>query len=116
MSDASPPPTPSSPSPISPSPISTDDVAKVAALACLSLTDDELHAFTGQLQSILEHARDVGELDLEGVPPTAHPYPLRNVVRDDRARPCLDRDEVLAEAPAAEEGMFRVPPVLGEAP
>lgn len=102
--------------PDTPTPISPDDVAKVAGLACLALTADELHAFTGQLQSILEHARDVEELDLEGVPPTAHPYPLRNVVRADEARPCLDRDEVLDQAPAAEEGMFRVPPVLGEGP
>ena len=50
------------------------------------------------------------------MPPTNHPYPLRNVVRPDEVRPCVDRDEVLAEAPAAEAGMFRVPPVLGEAP
>ncbi len=97
-------------------PISRDDVAHVARLARLTLTDDELDTFTGQLASILDHAADVEALDLDDVAPTSHPYPLENVVRPDEVRPCLDRDEVLAEAPSAEDGMFRVPPVLGEAP
>lgn len=99
-----------------PGPITSDDVAHVARLARLTLSDDELETFTGQLASILEHAADVEALDLDDVEPTSHPYPLENVVRPDEVRPCLDRDEVLAEAPSAEEGMFRVPPVLGEAP
>ncbi|HAS10789.1 MAG TPA: Asp-tRNA(Asn)/Glu-tRNA(Gln) amidotransferase GatCAB subunit C [Acidimicrobiaceae bacterium] len=97
-------------------PISRDDVAHVARLARLTLTDDELDTFTSQLASILDHAADVEALDLDDVAPTSHPYPLENVVRPDEVRPCLDRDEVLAEAPSAEDGMFRVPPVLGEAP
>lgn len=97
-------------------PISRDDVAHVARLARLTLTDDELDTFTGQLASILDHAADVEALDLDDVAPTSHPYPLENVVRPDEVRPCLDRDEVLAEAPSGEDGMFRVPPVLGEAP
>ena len=97
-------------------PISRDDVAHVARLARLTLTDDELETFTGQLASILGHAADVEALQLDDVPPTSHPYPLQNVVRPDEVRRCLDRDEVLAQAPAAEDGMFRVPPVLGEAP
>ena len=96
--------------------ITRDDVAKVAALARLTLSDDELDLYTGQLQSILDHARDIEALDLHDVPPTAHPIPLRDVVRADEVQPCLDRDEVLAQAPAAEGGMFRLPPVLGEAP
>lgn len=97
-------------------PISRDDVAHVARLARLTLTDAELDLFTGQLASILAHAADVEALQLDDVPPTSHPIALRNVVRADEAHACLDRDEVLAEAPAAEAGMFRVPPVLGEAP
>lgn len=96
--------------------ISRDDVAHVAKLARLTLTDDELDTFTGQLASVLEHAEDVEALDLHDVPPTSHPYPLVNVVRPDVVRPSLDRDEVLAQAPASEAGMFKVPPVLGEAP
>ena len=96
--------------------ISRDDVAHVARLARLQIDDAELDLFTEQLGSILDHAADVEALDLDDVPPTSHPYPLRNVVRPDEVRPCLDRDEVLAQAPSAEAGMFRVPPVLGEAP
>jgi aspartyl-tRNA(Asn)/glutamyl-tRNA(Gln) amidotransferase subunit C len=96
--------------------ITRDDVAHVAGLARLQLSEDELDLFTGQLAAVLEHAEDVASLDTAGVPPTAHPFPLENVLRDDVVRPSLDRDEVLASAPAAEEGRFRVPPVLGEAP
>jgi aspartyl-tRNA(Asn)/glutamyl-tRNA(Gln) amidotransferase subunit C len=96
--------------------ISRDDVAHVARLARLELTDDELDRFTGQLAALLEHARDVEALDVADVPPTSHPLPLRNVLRPDEVGPTLDRDEVLAAAPAAEDGRFRVPPVLGEAP
>jgi aspartyl-tRNA(Asn)/glutamyl-tRNA(Gln) amidotransferase subunit C len=94
--------------------ISRDDVAHVAGLARLILTDDELDRFTSQLGDILDHAGDMASLDLEGVEPMAHPYPLRNVLRDDVAGETLDRDEVLAAAPSAEGPMFRVPPVLGE--
>lgn len=91
-------------------------VAHVASLARLELTDEELDRFTGQLASILDHAADVEALDLADLPPTSHPYPLRNVARADEVRPGVDRDEVLAQAPSSEAGMFRVPPVLGEAP
>ena len=96
--------------------ISRDDVAHVARLARLELTSDELERFTDQLGAVLEHARDVEALDVHDVPPTSHPLPLRNVLRDDEVRPSLDRDEVLAAAPSVEDGRFRVPPVLGEAP
>ncbi len=96
--------------------ITAADVVKVAGLARLTLTEAEVEMFTGQLQTILDHAGDVAALDLDDVEPTSHPYPLQNVTRPDEVRPCLDRAEVLAEAPATEDGMFRVPPVLGEAP
>ena len=96
--------------------ISRTEVAHVARLARLTLDDAELDRFTGQLQDILEHAEDIAALDLDGVEPMTHPYPLSNVLRDDVVGPTLDRDEVLASAPRAEDGMFRVPPVLGEAP
>jgi aspartyl-tRNA(Asn)/glutamyl-tRNA(Gln) amidotransferase subunit C len=96
--------------------ISRDEVAHVARLARLQLTDEQIDTFTPQLAAILEHAADVEALDLEGVPPTAHPHPLANVMRPDEVRVSGIRDAVLAEAPAAEDGMFRVPPVLGEAP
>jgi len=97
-------------------PISRDDVAHVARLARLQLTDDELDTFTGQLAAVLDHAADVEALDVHDVAPTAHPYELVNVLRPDEPRPSLDRDEVLGQAPDAADGRFRVPPVLGEEP
>jgi aspartyl-tRNA(Asn)/glutamyl-tRNA(Gln) amidotransferase subunit C len=96
--------------------ISPEDVAHVARLARLELTDDELERFTGQLGAVLEHAADIAALDIADVPPTAHPLPLVNVLRADTPVPSVDRDEVLAQAPAAEEGRFKVPRILGEAP
>jgi aspartyl-tRNA(Asn)/glutamyl-tRNA(Gln) amidotransferase subunit C len=96
--------------------ITREDVAHVADLARLTLSEEELDRFTDQLAAVLDHARDVEALDTAGVPPTAHPLPLRNILRDDEVRPSLDRDEVLAQAPAAEDRRFAVPPVLGEAP
>jgi aspartyl-tRNA(Asn)/glutamyl-tRNA(Gln) amidotransferase subunit C len=96
--------------------ISTEQVAHVARLARLDLTADELDHYTDQLAAILDHAADIEALDLEGVEPMTHPVPLTNVLRDDVEVPCLDRDEVLAAAPAAESGRFKVPPILGEAP
>jgi aspartyl-tRNA(Asn)/glutamyl-tRNA(Gln) amidotransferase subunit C len=96
--------------------ISPDDVLHVAKLARLELTDEELDLFTPQLAAVIDHAADVEALDLADVPPTAHPYPLRNVFRQDELRPSIDRDEVLAEAPAVEDGRFKVPPILGDEP
>ncbi len=96
-------------------PITRGDVEHVAKLARLALTDDEVERFTGQLASILEHAAQVSALDTAGVPPTAHPIPLSNVLRADEVRPSIDRDEVLAAAPLAEDGRFRVPRILDEA-
>ncbi len=97
-------------------PISRDDVAYVASLARLRLTDDELDRFTGQLAAVLAHAADVEALDVTGVEPTAHPFPLRNVTRPDVVRPSVDRAEVLAAAPAVENGQFKVPAILGDEP
>ncbi len=96
--------------------LSPSDVEHVAQLARLALTADEVEQLTEQLTVILDHAQDVAALDLEGVPPTAHPLPLTNVLRPDDVRPSLDRDEVLAQAPSTEDRRFRVPRILGEAP
>src|SRR5262249_30247369 len=85
-------------------------------LARLNLTVDELDLFTSQLAAVLEHAQDVEALDVGDVPPMSHPFPLVNVLRPDEVAPCVDRGEVLAVAPAVEDGRFRVPPILGEEP
>ena len=79
--------------------LTRDEVAHVAALARLELTEEELDLFTGQLAQVLDHAADVSSLDLAGVEPTAHAMAVTNVLRPDEVRPCLDRDEVLAQAP-----------------
>jgi len=94
--------------------ISREDVLHVARLARLDLTEAELERFTEQLAAVLDHAADVASLDTAGVPPTAHPLELQNVLRDDVPEPSLDRDEVLAQAPAVEDGRFAVPRILGE--
>jgi aspartyl-tRNA(Asn)/glutamyl-tRNA(Gln) amidotransferase subunit C len=96
--------------------ITPDDVAHVARLASIELTDEELARYTEQLAAVLDHAADVEALEIDDVPPTAHPLPLVNVLRLDEPRPGLARDEVLAQAPAIEDARFRVPRILGEEP
>ena len=95
--------------------ISADDAAHVAVLARLALTPDELERYTGQLAGVLDHFADIDALTLDGVEPMTQPYPLTNVLREDIVGDCLDRDEVLSQAPASEDGRFRVPLILGEA-
>jgi aspartyl-tRNA(Asn)/glutamyl-tRNA(Gln) amidotransferase subunit C len=96
--------------------LTRDEVAHVADLARLELTEDELELFTGQLAEVLDHAADVASLDLTGVAPTAHAMAVSNVLRPDEVRPALDRDEVLGQAPSVEDHRFRVPRILGDAP
>jgi aspartyl-tRNA(Asn)/glutamyl-tRNA(Gln) amidotransferase subunit C len=95
-------------------PLSRADVAYVAKLALLDLTDEEIDMFTGQLGSVLETAQAMNDLDLGDVAPTHHPLGLTNVLRSDEVRPSLDRAEVLAQAPETEDDRFKVPPALGE--
>jgi aspartyl-tRNA(Asn)/glutamyl-tRNA(Gln) amidotransferase subunit C len=96
--------------------ISAADVAKVARLSRLDVTTEEIERMTVQLDGMLEHFADIDALDLAAVEPMTQPYPLVNVLRADVPLPCLDRDEVLAAAPAAEDGRFRVPPTVGYEP
>jgi aspartyl-tRNA(Asn)/glutamyl-tRNA(Gln) amidotransferase subunit C len=93
--------------------ISAAEVAKVARLARLALTDEELERSTVQLGDIVDHFADIDELDLDGVEPMTQPLPLNNVLRDDVVVAGLDRDEVLAAAPEVEDGRFKVPPIIG---
>lgn len=96
--------------------ITRDEVAHVARLARLALSEDELDRHAEQLAGVLDHAAEVASIDTTGVPPTAHPLPVRNVTRPDTPRPSLERAVVLAGAPEAEDGRFCVPSILGEAP
>lgn len=90
------------------------EVAHLATLARLGVSDAELDIFAGQLGVILSAVAEVSQVAAADVPPTSHPLPLTNVTRPDEPRPCLDREEVLAMAPEAEDGRFRVPRILDE--
>ncbi|KZB81525.1 Asp-tRNA(Asn)/Glu-tRNA(Gln) amidotransferase subunit GatC [Amycolatopsis regifaucium] len=94
--------------------ISRDEVAHLAKLARLAVTEEELDVFAGQLDQILDSVAKVSEVAGEDVPPTSHAVPLTNVFRDDVVRQGLTQQQALAGAPAAEEGRFRVPRILGE--
>jgi aspartyl-tRNA(Asn)/glutamyl-tRNA(Gln) amidotransferase subunit C len=95
--------------------ISRDDVAKLAKLARLALTDDELGSFAGQLDAILGYVSKVQAVDVTGVKPTGNPLSDVNVTRADMVHNSLPQRDALAEAPAAEDGRFVVPQILGEA-
>jgi aspartyl-tRNA(Asn)/glutamyl-tRNA(Gln) amidotransferase subunit C len=99
-----------------PTRLTRQEAQYVARLARLALSDAELDLYASQLANVLEHAAAVSALDTEGVEPTAHPLPLRNVMRQDEPMASLDRDVVLEAAPAAESGRFKVPRILGESP
>ncbi len=96
--------------------ISREEVIHVANLAKLALSEEEEQMYTSQLGAILDHARDIMALDTADVAPTAHPLELKNVFRPDLEKESLDRDEVLSQAPVAEEGRFMVPRIIGDAP
>lgn len=88
------------------------DIAHVARLARLALTEEELEGYRLQLGVILEHAATVQGLDTSSVTPTAHPLGFVNAFRPDEVEPSIDRDEVLGQAPEARDGYFVVPPAL----
>ncbi|WP_236794321.1 Asp-tRNA(Asn)/Glu-tRNA(Gln) amidotransferase subunit GatC [Amycolatopsis sp. GM8] len=94
--------------------ISRAEVAHLAKLAHLAVTDEELDVFAGQLDQILDSVAKVGEVAGEDIPPTSHAVPLTNVFREDVTQPGLTQQQALSGAPAAEEGRFRVPRILGE--
>lgn len=94
--------------------ISSSEVARVADLARLALTDDEIERIARELDIIADAVAKVSEVATDDVPATSHPIPLTNVMRDDVIGQTLDRDEVLAQAPASEDGGFLVPQILGE--
>ncbi|MEA2440979.1 MAG: aspartyl-tRNA(Asn)/glutamyl-tRNA(Gln) amidotransferase subunit [Thermoleophilaceae bacterium] len=89
--------------------IDREQVLHVAKLARLRLTEDEVERMSGELSTILEAIEQIGELDLEGVQPTAHVVDLENVLRPDEPRPSLSRERALANAPDATDQGFRVP-------
>jgi aspartyl-tRNA(Asn)/glutamyl-tRNA(Gln) amidotransferase subunit C len=94
--------------------LTADDVAGLARLARIELSEAELAHLAPQLDVILESVARVSDVAAEDIPPTSHALPLTNVFRLDVVTPSLPRDAVLSQAPAAEEDRFRVPRILGE--
>jgi aspartyl-tRNA(Asn)/glutamyl-tRNA(Gln) amidotransferase subunit C len=94
--------------------ITRDDVLHVAALAQLELSEEEIARLTEQLGDILAAVGKVSELDLSDVPPTSHPLDVENVMGEDVPRPSWPREQMLALAPEAADGGFRVPPIGAE--
>jgi aspartyl-tRNA(Asn)/glutamyl-tRNA(Gln) amidotransferase subunit C len=94
--------------------ISRDEVAHLARLARLALTDAELDSYAGQLDAILTHVGQIQAVDVTGVEPTDNPLKDVNVTRPDQTTPCLTQQEALAEAPETLDGRFAVPQILGE--
>lgn len=90
------------------------DIARIAELARIALSEEDLEGYGAQLEQILEHAARVQALPTDGVEPTSHPLTMVNAFRPDEVVECLDRTEVLAAAPDTEDGYFRVPRVLDE--
>lgn len=90
------------------------DVAYVAKLARLALTPDEVERFATQLGALLEHVGALAALPVSGVAATAQVIPQKNVMREDIARPSLDRETVLRGAPKREGAYFRVPRIIAE--
>jgi aspartyl-tRNA(Asn)/glutamyl-tRNA(Gln) amidotransferase subunit C len=94
--------------------ITREEVAHLAALSRLALSADELDRFAGQLDVIIAAVARVQEVAADGIPPTTHAVPVTNVFREDIIVPPLGADAVLGQAPAAEQGRFRVPRILTE--
>ena len=94
--------------------LTREQVLHIARLARVGVSEGDVAKFQEQLSEILEHFEALRRLDTEGVPPTSHPLPLESVMRSDVVRESLPRDEVLANAPLADEHAFRVRAVLEE--
>jgi aspartyl-tRNA(Asn)/glutamyl-tRNA(Gln) amidotransferase subunit C len=94
--------------------ITRDEVAHLARLARLAVSEEELELFAGQLDVILQSVSRIQQVAAADIPPTSHAVPLVNVLRPDEVRPSLPRPAVLAGAPAAEDDRFRVPRILDE--
>ncbi|GAA3668253.1 Asp-tRNA(Asn)/Glu-tRNA(Gln) amidotransferase subunit GatC [Yimella sp. RIT 621] len=94
--------------------LSRDEVAHVAMLARIQLSDAELDKLAGQLEQIVGFVGQVNDIAADDIPPMSHPLPLTNVTRPDEVRPSLTQQEALSGAPASDLGRFEVPRILDE--
>ena len=90
--------------------ITREEVLRVARLARLELSDEEVTRFQGQLSAILDAVSKVAELDLSDVPPTSHPLEIANTWAEDEPHECLSLDDAFANAPDRDGDLFRTPP------
>ncbi len=94
--------------------LTREQVLHIARLARVGVTEEDVARLQEELSEILEHFEALRALDTEGVPPTSHPLPLESVMRADEVRPSLSTEDVLANAPLAQEDAFRVRAILDE--
>lgn len=94
--------------------ITESEVRHIATLSRLKLTDHEIHEFAAELGAILGYVRQLEQVDVEGVEPTAHAVELRDVLRDDEVRPSLPAEHATANAPQRDGTFFQVPKVLDQ--
>lgn len=94
--------------------IGPEDVARLADLARIQLTDDEISRYAGEFDAIMDAVASVSEVAGEDVPATSHPIAMTNVFRADEVTATLTQEQALAGAPEAEDGRFAVPQILGE--
>ena len=92
--------------------ITLKDVENVALLSRLEFSETELEQYTGNLNDFLEYADLLTKLDTEGIKPTAHVLPIKNVFRNDELQPSLERKLALSNAPDQEDGYFKVPKII----
>ncbi len=92
--------------------LTQEEVEHVARLARLELAPDEMETMRRQLSGVLEHINRLNEVDTSAIPPTAQIFALQDVLREDNPRPSYPQAVMLANAPDAVEGLFRVPAVL----
>jgi aspartyl-tRNA(Asn)/glutamyl-tRNA(Gln) amidotransferase subunit C len=95
-----------------PASIDPDLVQKVAKLSRLKLSEPDIQRYSTQLTSIIGYVAQLSAVNVEGVPPMAHPLPLHNVLREDVVEPALSVEQVLANAPGRDGPYFTVPKVL----
>ncbi|MFC7458307.1 Asp-tRNA(Asn)/Glu-tRNA(Gln) amidotransferase subunit GatC [Brachybacterium sp. GCM10030267] len=94
--------------------IGREDVARLADLARIQLSDEEIDRFAGEFDSIMDAVASVSEVATEDVPATSHPIAMTNVLREDVVADTLTQEQALAGAPEAQDGRFAVPQILGE--
>ena len=95
-------------------PVTKKDVEKIAELAQLKFSEEDLESFTSQMNEILNYMEKLNELDTENVEPLSHPVEQTNVFREDELKPSISTEDALKNAPAKDEHYFKVPKVIGD--